>query len=164
MTITELKNTLKKYFEVDQKIREEWSKDWDSEEMLKKVTEIDAKSNELIKKIVEEFGLITISKFGKEASLHAFILIQHMPKADLDFMKKYLKLIEENLEDISKEHYALLKDRVLTYQDKPQIYGTQLRMNEKSKKFEVLKVIDPKNLNKRRKDLGFSTIEEYLSD
>jgi hypothetical protein len=162
MTIIELKKTLKEYFDKDQKIRRELFENKGSKEILEKLKKISDEGSNTIKKIIDEFGLITISKYGKDASLHAFVLIQHMPKEDLDFMKKYSVLMENNMDDISKDQYALLKDKIAIYQGEQQLYGTQTYFNEITGRREPLGNVDYNIINMRRKELGLTTLEEYL--
>jgi hypothetical protein len=44
-------------------------------------------------------------------------------------MKKYFPQIEEAVKngDLSKQQYALMKDRILMDEGKPQIYGSQIK-------------------------------------
>lgn len=163
MTIEEVKNALIEAGEKDQAIIMEIDEKGETPELVEKSEKINEQNNELIKRIVAEHGLITISKYGKKASLYAFLLVQHCNKEDLPFMESYLEKMKNDLNDVSLEHYALLQDRVLVYQGKKQLYGTQLFFNENTGKHESRPVEDPANLNKRRKDLGLTTIEEYLS-
>jgi hypothetical protein len=45
---------------------------------------------------------------------------------------------------------------------KKQIYGSQLKRNEKTGKFELWPVEDEENLDKRRAAVGLEPIAEYL--
>ena len=73
-------------------------------------------------------------------------------------MKKHIAKI-----NASPVEFAYLTDRVNLNQAKPQVYGTQLKINEKGTSYEPKKVIDPENLNKRRAEIGLGTIEEAIS-
>ena len=83
----------------DQKARSEKEIDW------KKIDSIDKKNNEEIKKLVNEYGLIGKKEYGKEASYKTWLLIQHMPEEELQFMKKYLRLMKDNLSDINIQNF-----------------------------------------------------------
>jgi len=164
MTIEEVKKSLKEAFVKDQAIRYELEEQGDIQELLDKMDAIDIDNNKLIRNIFKEHGLITISKFGEDSSSDAFFLIQHMLREDLDFMEEYLDLMEKNLDDIPKEEYVLLKDRVLVYSGKPQLYGTQLDLNKTTGKYEPIEIEDPSNVNARREKFGVGTLEEYLAE
>lgn len=59
------------------------------------------------------------------------------------------------------ESYALMYDRVQISQDKPQLYGSQVRYNEATKKNEFFPIEDEANVNKRRAEMGMPPIESY---
>lgn len=164
MTIEEVKKSLKEACAKDQAIRLELEEQGDTQELLDRMDAIDIDNNKLIRELFKEHGLITIFKFGEDASSDAFFMVQHMLREDLDFMKEYLGLMEKNLADVSKEEYALLKDRVLVYSGKPQLYGTQLDLNKTTGKYEPTEIADPSNVNARREKFGLGTLEEYLAE
>ena len=78
--------------------------------------------------------------------------------------KKYFPLIKEAMEkgEIEPGHVALLEDRILMREGKKQVYGSQLRRNEKTGKYEMWPVEDEENLDKRRLSVGLEPIAEYL--
>jgi hypothetical protein len=49
----------------------------------------------------------------------------------------------------------------LTKQGKKQIYGSQLKTNEKTGKYEFYPIEDEPNVNKRRVAIGLEPLEEY---
>lgn len=126
----------------------------------KEVRPIDEANSRRISETIDQIGYPTISKVGKEASFSAWLIIQHCPK--VDFQKKCLELMELAKDDVDPKNIAYLKDRVLMLSGKKQIYGTQLKRNETTKKLELYEVEDKENLNERRKSVGLETIEEYL--
>ena len=149
--------------EKDQSLRKIMDmKDNPTEEEWKAIGEFDAESTKVMKQIVTEIGLPTISKVGESASYSAWLVVQHSP--DLEFQKEYLRLLKENKADVNPQNIAYLEDRVLMYEGKPQIYGTQLRLNKETQKYEPYETVDIENVNTRRKEVGLETIEEYLSD
>lgn len=137
--------------EEDQKSRELGSKD---------ICTIDEKNDKRMKEIVTDIGYPTISKVGKQASFNSWLIIQHSP--DLEFQMKCLDLMEKQSSDVNPQNIAYLKDRVLMYRGEPQIYGTQLRKNTETGKFELYPVKDPDNLDKLRKSIGLEPIKDYL--
>ncbi len=67
---------------------------------------------------------------------------------------------------VAKDHakpqnLALLEDRVLTTQGKKQIYGSQLRTNEKTGKYEFYPIEREANVDKRRASVGLEPLEQY---
>lgn len=56
---------------------------------------------------------------------------------------------------------AYLEDRVLMRQNKKQIYGTQVTINQKTGAQELWPIEDEKNVKVRRAKLELEPIEEY---
>lgn len=164
MSIEETKAKLIESGKLDQGIRKQLFKDSVSDELYEELDKIDSENNKLIKQVISEHGLVTISKFGQEASMYAFLLVQHMSDDELPVMIDYLQRMKDNIKDINKQYLALLEDRVLIYSGKKQIYGTQLTLNDSTGKYESLHIEDPDNVNIRRSEIGLGTLEEYLSD
>jgi hypothetical protein len=136
----------------------------DSKELAalwKEQAEIDNRLLKRLEEIIKLYGWPAKSLVGAEASLAAFLIIQH---ADYEYQKKYFPLIKEAMEkgEIERGHVALLEDRILMREGKKQIYGSQLRRNEKTGKYEMWPVEDEQNLDKRRLSVGLEPIAEYL--
>jgi len=70
--------------------------------------------------------------------------------------------MEKNMEDIDKKNYAMLKDRVLLIDKKPQIYGTQLGLNPETNKPELLPVENMDKVDNLRASVGLGPLSEYL--
>lgn len=125
--------------------------------------QIDRKNTDWLKKVIARYGWPTISLVGKKASYGAWLLVQHADH-DLQFQKKVLKMLNEihrkNKKDLNSENIAYLTDRVLVYEKKQQVFGTQFRRKNEKAKFEPRPIKDKKNVNKRRKAYGLPTIEE----
>ena len=164
MVKKDAKKLIKEAIKKDQSIRRKLNEEGESEELYAAMARVDDENNSVIKEIIATYGVITISEFGNDVSRDAFLLVQHMPKEDLNYMENYLKAMKENSSDVNLGYMALLQDRVLVYQNKPQIYGTQVFLNQKSGKYELRDVEDPKNLNTRRYELGLESIEDYLAE
>jgi hypothetical protein len=76
-------------------------------------------------------------------------------------LKKSEKVFSTNREsgkngDLSKQQYALMKDRMLMDEGKPQIYGSQIENGK------LYKLENPETVNERRKEMGLEPIEDYL--
>jgi hypothetical protein len=141
--------------EVDQEYRIE------HENGLDTIKRIDENNREYIKKIVDTFGLISISKFGKKASLSAWLLIQHFPREEIDFMENYLKLMENSPDDVDPKNIAYLKDRILMYKDKPQIYGTQLTSTNNNEKLRFHPIENVQQVDELREKKGLESLKKY---
>ena len=140
----------------DQEVRKPNPKNNDREKMKA----IDEKNTKRIKEIINEYGCITISKFGEKVSQNAWLLIQHAD--DLAFKQEYCKLMEENINDIKKSNLALLKDRILTNTGHKQLYGSQLFKGPNDPHLYVQDIEDIKNVDKRRAEMGLNTLYEYI--
>ena len=114
-------------------------------------------------KIIEKYGIPTISMVGAYSSRCFFYILQH---TEFEVMNKYYPLVKKVWKkgDYSSISYAMLTDRILKYKGKKQIYGTQLTWSTFDKKYPsqyyLYPVKDFKNVNKRRKEMGFTTTVE----
>ncbi|SEN86745.1 hypothetical protein SAMN05428959_103502 [Duganella sp. CF517] len=90
---------------------------------------------------------------SNRASFAAFLTIQH---ADLDYQLKYLDTVKaaNKRGEIPGMELAMLIDRILVKQGKPQLYGTEFEYGSN----KVAPIADPINLNQRRKELGLPAI------
>lgn len=164
-----IKAELEKMLEQDQELRrradeveeKHGSKSKELEELWEKQREIDKKNLSRLEQIIKVNGWPRKSVVGSTASLAAFLILQH---ADYEYQKKYFPLVNEALKEgeIEPNRVALLEDRILIREGKEQIYGTQLKRNESSGKYELSPIKDEENLDKRRAAVGLSPIAEYL--
>lgn len=153
-TISEIQQLLKYRAEKDQELRSIEPLNWDI------INTFDEGSYQLVSQIVQQYGAVSISKFGEEASSDAWLLVQHSTN-HVDFMRHYLDLMMQNPDDFIPRNIAYLTDRVFMYEEKPQVYGTQLRGYPDSDEWYVYETIDPKHVNQRRAEVGIGPIEEY---
>ncbi|QQS38521.1 hypothetical protein IPM62_04050 [Candidatus Woesebacteria bacterium] len=144
---------------IDQELRKKLESE-DSKTLWDKINKVDRENTKRLKSIVADIGLPTISKVGKKASCNAWLLVQHSP--DLKFQKAYLKMMLKHKNDIALKNIAFLTDRILMYEGKRQIYGTQVSFDKKTNRWELYQVTDKKKLNRLRKEMGLGTIEKYL--
>ena len=56
------------------------------------------------------------------------------------------------------------EDRIATDNGELQIYGGQMKYYPDTKSFNVWPVYDPKNIDKRRAEIGLGPIAEYLKN
>lgn len=129
------------------------------------ITRADSVNLIKVEKIIEKYGYPGKSKVGEPANTTVFLVIQHSPK-----IAKYFPLIEKagRKGELPLTDVAMMLDRKLTEEKMPQVYGTQLEgkmvINKETGKKEqiifVLPIENPKDVNKRRKKMGFNTTVE----
>ena len=119
-------------------------------------------TNKLIK-IIDTYGWIGKSRIGAKANQAIWLVMQH---AEVKVQEKYLPLLKESVKKGESEgwHLAFLEDRVLVYNKKKQVYGTQAIWDSDLKKNKIYPIEDVKNVNQRRLNLGLKTIEEYAKN
>jgi len=73
-------------------------------------------------------------------------------------MKKYAPMLEASAKkgDLDLSMMALTKDRILMYEGKPQIYGSQVSNGK------LWDLMEPEYVNKRRREVGLDPLEDYL--
>lgn len=154
MTTTELQKKLKQMVNEDQKIRSSFPK---------KPADIDRLNSEhtdIIKEIIAEFGVIDSERFGEETARNASLIIQHSTH---ELRKKYISMQEKlPLQKIYKRGFAYMKDRVLVEENKPQLYGTQMKVLNKEGDLAFNPINDFSNIDNRRKEIGLEPFQEYL--
>ncbi len=161
--IDETKKELLRLKEEDQKDRlgiEKGELSWD------RVLPNDIARTQRLKQIVEQFGWPRLSNFGPAASSAAAILLLHAVEPDQDkqktisFMKRCRLLMKKALEanDIHPGSYPNVVDRILMFEGKPQIYGTQ-SVGRSKEDVKTHPIARPSEVNARRAKLGLGAIE-----
>lgn len=89
----------------------------------------------------------------KRAAFSAFLIIQHAP---LEYQLKYFEMVKaaNGRGEIANDKFVWLIDRILVKQGKPQLYGSESEFGSN----KVAPILDPKNLNARRKKMGLPPI------
>ena len=64
--------------------------------------------------------------------------------------------------DIKEMNIASIKDKILMDEGKPQVYGTQVFRNDQGN-WQLYGVEEPEYVDRRRKDIGFGALQEYLA-
>lgn len=145
----------------DQRIRDKYlSKN--GKKYLDQMLKVDETNRKEFKEIFKQTELIT-SEYGEEAQMAAFLIVQHMPREELNFMKKYLSLMKENMTGYSPNVYAMLTDRVRNWEGKKQLYGTQfVSVEGKENTYKLKEIYKPKEVDKRRIEIGLEPLVEYI--
>ncbi|GAB3220737.1 DUF6624 domain-containing protein [Spirosoma arcticum] len=116
-----------------------------------------------LEQIVKIYGYPGSSLVGKPTNEAAWYILQHSPKIGL-----YFPLVKQagQANELPFSLVAMMEDRLLTEQLKPQTYGTQiacypLRANSTKQECFVWPILDPNQVNQRRTKAGLAkTVEE----
>ena len=140
---------LSEVLESDQRIRK-------SNEFINYAKE-DHRNQELVVSIIEKCGMPTVKEVFEKQMIAVWLALQHSTK---EIRKKYFPQIEKAVKngDLSKQEYALMKDRMLMDEGKLQIYGSQIKNGK------LYELENPKTVNERRKEMGMEPIEDYLKN
>jgi len=123
------------------------------------INKLDSANTILVSEIIDNYGWLGIDQISDTANRTLFLVIQH---ADEKTQLKYLEKLKNAARTgkAKPSDYALLLDRTNLKLGKFQEYGSQL-----STSFSGKNVFDPirdePNVNKRRKSVGLTTMEEY---
>lgn len=136
---------------------------WKSTQMdslWKRINYFDSINLIKVKNIIDTYGWLGQDEVGQQGASTIFLVIQH---SDSLTQLKYVPKMREAVKNgkAQPQNLALLEDRILTNQGKPQIYGSQVRLNEKTGKNEFFPIMDEPNVNKRRASVGLQPLEDY---
>ena len=125
--------------------------------------QLDRKNQARLAEIVETHGWPGAALAGLGGADAAFLIVQHAP---LDYQKKYLPMLEAAVarHDALPHWAAMLKDRVLMGDGKPQIYGTQVRIVPGATTFQLHPIEDEARVDERRARVGLGPLADYLKE
>lgn len=120
----------------------------------------DARNLPRVTAIIDKYGWPGKRLAGSSGSLAAFLVIQH---SNLATMQKYLPTMRAAAAEgeLAKQNLALVEDRVLTFQAKPQLYGSQYRYDEATGKPEFFSIADEAHVDERRASMGLEPLADY---
>ncbi|MBO3117489.1 hypothetical protein J4050_12065 [Winogradskyella sp. DF17] len=126
------------------------------ENNLIKYAKEDHRNQELVISILETCGMPTLNEVTQEQMNAIWLGLQH--NAENKYRLKYFPLIEKAVKngDLSKQQYALMKDRMLMDEGKAQIFGSQIKNGK------LYDLDSPETVNERRQEMGLEPIEDYL--
>lgn len=109
----------------------------------------------IISNFIDQCGIPTLNQVNDVQMAGIWAVLQH---SNSKYVLKYMPQLEAaaNNGDIKWGTIAMMKDRVLMEQGKPQVFGTQILNGQ------LYKLKDPEYVNKRRKAIGMDPIEDYL--
>lgn len=140
------------------------AKGWRSpegQEIARRAAQNDSTNMARLEQIIGQHGWPGKSLVGDQAAMAAFLVLQH---ADLARQEKYLPMVQVAADkgDVEKSHLAMLEDRVLMRQDKPQRYGTQLWNDPSTGELGLYTIEDSVNVDQRRAEMDLPPIDDYL--
>lgn len=136
----------------DQEARK--SGDWSA------VNLVDQRNREKLRAVIDQYGWPSKSSFGEKASHDAWLIVQHSD-SDREFQQHCLDLMMQKPEgEVSQEDVAYLDDRIRVSEGRPQLYGTQWKVDEQQG-YIPEDIEDPANVDKRRSAMGMEPFAEY---
>jgi hypothetical protein len=113
--------------------------------------------------LIENCGMPTTKEVSKKQMSAIWLVFQH---ADNKNRKKYFPLLKKSAEkgDLNKSKIALMEDRILMMEGKPQIYGSQISKNGETHKWELYTLEKPETVDKRRAEVGLGSLKEYVKN
>jgi hypothetical protein len=128
--------------------------------LMRTLLSLDSLLTSRLRAIVREQGWPTRTMVGASGARAAFLILQHSPSNA--FQREMLPLLSaaaEN-EEASPGDAAMLEDRVLTDEGKPQRYGTQFRIV--AGELIPYPIEEPETLDERRARVGLMPMAEYV--
>lgn len=135
---------------------------YDEETIQRRWAEADSINEVKAKAIISKYGYPGFSLVG-EKSNNFWAIVDHCDD-DVAFQERVLALMKIELakNNVDKENYALLTDRVLVNKHQKQIYGTQVRVDPKTQIATPFPLKYPKSVDALRKKMGMVPLKEYL--
>lgn len=111
---------------------------------------------EKVLSFIEKCGMPTREEVSDEPFSAIWLVIQH---SNAKWQKKYISLFEASASkgDMEWGSIALMRDRILLNDGKPQIYGSQMREGK------LYDLENPEYVDKRRKEMGLEPLKNYLA-
>lgn len=128
--------------------------------LIKRMESSDADNLRALRRIAPKGVLPDVGTVGVDGMNALLILVQHA-NGDQGFQREVLRNLDGRVTsgEVSGQAYALLTDRVLMQENKPQVFGTQ--MSVVNNVVQVYKVDAPLGLEQRRKAVGLMPMKDY---
>ena len=125
-------------------------------------SKIDRENLVTIVSLIEKCGMPTLKEVNQKQMSAIWLVFQH---ADNYHRKKYLSQLKKSAEngDLRKSQMALMEDRILMIDGKPQIYGSQISQDRENGGWKIYDLANPETVDKRRAEIGMEPLSEYVS-
>ncbi|MXV07158.1 hypothetical protein DYQ95_08445 [Xanthomonas sp. LMG 9002] len=145
----------------DQAVRQKAIDEGNTPASWQRTVAVDRANTAWLKTVVTKNGWPTRTSVGEDGSKAAFLIAQHAT-LDPGFQEQVLALMQSALaqKEADPSDVAMLQDRVLLHQGKPQLYGTQFR-TEPDGTMVLDRTQDVDGLDARRATMGLPPIAEY---
>ena len=128
--------------------------------LIARVAQVDSANTARLTELVEQYGWPLRSRVGEEAAQAAFLVVQHSPSHE--FQKRMLEALGEAAElgEADRSDVAMLMDRVLIHEGRPQLYGTQFRIEDG--RLVPYPIADVEGVDAARAAMGLMPMSEYV--
>ena len=112
--------------------------------------------------IIEKCGMPTLKEINEQQMTTIWLVFQHTHH---NIRKEYFPLLLKSAKngDLKMSHIALMLDRILMKEGKPQKYGSQVQAGCDSE-WELYNLEKPEMVNQRRSEMGLGPLEDYLKE
>lgn len=147
---------LNKIYALDQEMRK-------SENLANFDAEVDRQNLIEVISLIEKCGMPTLKEVTQTQMDAIWLVFQH---ADHENRKKYFALLQKSAKngDLTQIQIAMTQDRILMFDGKAQIYGSQITQNLHTNEWELYHLENPESVDKRRLEVGLGSLKEYLKD
>jgi hypothetical protein len=116
----------------------------------------DASNLRQLEHVITQDGFPTIAMVGRNGLHATWLLIQHAD-SDPQFQSRMLTAMASSVRrgEMDSNDYALLTDRVLVAQGKPQRYGSQFELRDGD--WKPKSIADPSHIDQRRRSVGLGS-------
>ncbi len=106
---------------------------------------------------IKSCGSPKVENISNDQAYYLFLSIHHSPNKEV--LEEYFNTIKQMWLDgyLEVESFALIQDRLLVHQNKPQLYGTQYDDNDK-----LFEVDNLDSVKVRRRRSGMEPLEDYI--
>lgn len=120
----------------------------------------DSKNDSRIREIVRQYGWPGPDLVGPDGAGAAWLIVQHAP---YELQKQMFPLVEAGYRagTIRGGDYALLLDRILVREDRPQVYGSQAKPFGPNGEVVLEPIEDEAHVDQRRATEGLPPLAEY---
>ncbi len=116
-----------------------------------------------LEEMLAKNGWLGKSLVGEDGAEAAWLIVQHAISRP-DLQRRFLPLLKAQIERGENPAWqaAFLEDRILSFEGKPQIYGSQFDWNERDA-MSPNEIFDPEKIDERRAAVGLEThYSEYI--